>query len=144
VCDSQHSVRSECVLRPGGGREPASVGAGEDADARQPDGGADCRQTRCGPRWVIRLACGADPVSQRQDGCGVGRLASPGHARREPRQAPVGNAVLAPAVATADKAEADKQVQLPFALQFKRPNQSRLEIEFAGKTAIHLYNGTQG
>ena len=59
-------------------------------------------------------------------------------------RAPVGNAVLTPAVATADKAETDKQVQLPFALQIKRPNQSRLEIEFAGKTAIQVYDGTQG
>ena len=59
-------------------------------------------------------------------------------------KAPVGNAVLTPAVATADKAETDKQVQLPFALQIKRPNQSRLEIEFAGKTAIQVYDGTQG
>ena len=59
-------------------------------------------------------------------------------------RAPVGNAVLAPAVATADKAETAQQVQLPFALQIKRPNQSRLEIEFAGKTAIQVYDGTQG
>jgi outer membrane lipoprotein-sorting protein len=59
-------------------------------------------------------------------------------------RAPVGNAILAPAVATADKAETDKQVQLPFALRIKRPNQSRLEIEFAGKTAIQVYDGTQG
>ena len=59
-------------------------------------------------------------------------------------RAPVGNAVLAPAVATADKAETAQQVQLPFALQIKRPNQSRLEIEFVGKTAIQVYDGTQG
>ena len=59
-------------------------------------------------------------------------------------RAPVGNAVLTPAVATADKAETAQQVQLPFALQIKRPNQSRLEIEFAGKTAIQVYDGTQG
>ena len=59
-------------------------------------------------------------------------------------RAPVGNAVLAPAVATAATAETAQQVQLPFALQIKRPNQSRLEIEFAGKTAIQVYDGTQG
>jgi hypothetical protein len=59
-------------------------------------------------------------------------------------KAPAGNAVLAPTVATGDKAETDKQVQLPFVLRIKRPNQSRLEIEFAGKTAIQVYDGTQG
>jgi hypothetical protein len=57
---------------------------------------------------------------------------------------PTGNAALTPTVAGGDKGEADKQVQLPFVLQIKRPNKSRLEIEFAGKTAIQVYDGTQG
>jgi hypothetical protein len=59
-------------------------------------------------------------------------------------KAPAGNAALAPTVAGSEKGEADKQLQLPFVLQIKSPNQSRLEIEFAGKTAIQVYDGTQG
>jgi hypothetical protein len=59
-------------------------------------------------------------------------------------KAPAGNAALAPTVAGSEQGEADKQLQLPFVLQIKRPNQSRLEIEFAGKTAIQVYDGTQG
>ena len=42
------------------------------------------------------------------------------------------------------KAEAPKQVQLPFTLLVQRPNKSRLEIEFAGKTAVQVYDGTNG
>jgi hypothetical protein len=71
---------------------------------------------------------------------------SPARALRIARggKAPAGNAALAPTLAGSDKGEADKQVQLPFVLQIKRPNKSRLEIEFAGKTAIQVYDGTQG
>ncbi len=42
------------------------------------------------------------------------------------------------------KAEAEKQVQLPFRLVRERPNRSRLEIDFAGKTAVQVYDGTSG
>jgi len=42
------------------------------------------------------------------------------------------------------KPETAKQVQLPFLLEMKRPNKSRLELEFAGKTAVQVYDGTQG
>jgi len=59
-------------------------------------------------------------------------------------RAPTANAALTPTVAGSEKGEAEKQVQLPFVLQFKHPNKSRLEIEFAGKTAIQVYDGTQG
>ena len=38
----------------------------------------------------------------------------------------------------------DKQVQLPFTLAKARPNKSRLEIQFAGKTAVQVYDGTNG
>jgi hypothetical protein len=71
---------------------------------------------------------------------------SPARALRIARggKAPTGNAALAPTVTGSDKGEADRQVQLPFVLQTKRPNKSRLEIEFAGKTAIQVYDGTQG
>jgi outer membrane lipoprotein-sorting protein len=40
--------------------------------------------------------------------------------------------------------KADQQVQLPFKLEMKRPHKSRLEIEFAGKTAVQVYDGTNG
>jgi len=46
--------------------------------------------------------------------------------------------------AGAQKDEAGKQVQLPFTLATQRPNKSRLEIEFAGKTAVQVYDGTNG
>src|SRR5207302_1411463 len=35
----------------------------------------------------------------------------------------------------AEKDEANKQVQLPFVMEMKRPRKSRVEIEFAGDTA---------
>jgi outer membrane lipoprotein-sorting protein len=44
----------------------------------------------------------------------------------------------------ADNAEAQKQVQLPFLMEMKRPGKSRVEIEVAGKTAVQVYDGTQG
>jgi len=39
---------------------------------------------------------------------------------------------------------AAKAVQLPFVLEMKRPGKSRIELEFAGKTAIQVYDGKQG
>lgn len=41
-------------------------------------------------------------------------------------------------------ANANQQVQLPFTLEMKRPNRSRLEIQFAGKTAVQVYDGANG
>ncbi|HYL13139.1 MAG TPA: hypothetical protein VEV41_08890 [Terriglobales bacterium] len=46
--------------------------------------------------------------------------------------------------ATENKEPADKQVQLPFVMEMKRGRKSRVEIEFAGKTAIQVYDGTNG
>jgi outer membrane lipoprotein-sorting protein len=43
----------------------------------------------------------------------------------------------------ADKA-GPKQVQLPFTLEMKRPRKSRLELQFAGKTAVQVFDGTNG
>lgn len=37
-----------------------------------------------------------------------------------------------------------KQAQLPFLMEMKRPGKSRVEIEFAGKTAVQVYDGTNG
>jgi hypothetical protein len=45
---------------------------------------------------------------------------------------------------TEDKAAADKQVQLPFMLAMERPRKSRVELEFAGKTAVQVFDGAQG
>jgi outer membrane lipoprotein-sorting protein len=45
-------------------------------------------------------------------------------------------------MAAGDKA--DKQVQLPFKHEMKRPNKSRTEIEFAGKTAVQVFDGSNG
>jgi outer membrane lipoprotein-sorting protein len=41
-------------------------------------------------------------------------------------------------------ADPAKQVQLPFVLEMKRPGKSRVEIEFQGKTAVQVYDGTKG
>ena len=48
------------------------------------------------------------------------------------------------AAAKAAQADASKQVQLPFRLELKRPNKSRLEIDFDGKTAVQVYDGQNG
>jgi hypothetical protein len=48
------------------------------------------------------------------------------------------------AAAQAAKGSAEQQVQLPFRLEMKRPRKSRLEIDFAGKTAVQVYDGEHG
>jgi len=48
------------------------------------------------------------------------------------------------AVQAGVKEAAERQVQLPFRLEMKRPRKSRLEIDFAGKTAVQVYDGQQG
>ncbi|SRR6266478_6562300 len=53
-------------------------------------------------------------------------------------------AAAAQAAADAKKAAAAQQVQLPFRLEMKRPRKSRLEIDFAGKTAVQVYDGQNG
>jgi outer membrane lipoprotein-sorting protein len=58
--------------------------------------------------------------------------------------------VGAQAMAAASKGDnpngkaASKQVQLPFVLEMKRPGKSRVELEFAGKTAIQVFDGKGG
>jgi len=49
-----------------------------------------------------------------------------------------------PQPAADSKDNAPKQVQVPFLLEMKRPAKSRIEIEFAGKTAVQVYDGTKG
>ena len=54
------------------------------------------------------------------------------------------------ALAVADKGEAQnneqaqQQVELPFVMDMKRPGKSRVEIVFAGKTAVQTYDGKNG
>jgi hypothetical protein len=42
------------------------------------------------------------------------------------------------------KQEEGKVVELPFVLEMQRPHKSRLEIEFAGQTAVQVFDGTNG
>jgi hypothetical protein len=63
------------------------------------------------------------------------RIARPGAMTRKARRE---------IAAAAPKTEPGKQVQLPFTLARQRPNKSRLEIEFAGKTAVQVYDGANG
>lgn len=48
------------------------------------------------------------------------------------------------AVSEPGNKESAQQVELPFVLEMKRPGKSRVELEFAGKTAIQVYDGTHG
>jgi len=59
------------------------------------------------------------------------------------KMAPTSNMQHGPVMAP-DKAEGAQQVQLPFVLKMKRGRKSRLEIEFAGKTAVQVYDGANG
>jgi outer membrane lipoprotein-sorting protein len=63
---------------------------------------------------------------------------------RSGRNANGAKAMRADALSAAAKPEAAPQVQLPFILEMKRPNKSRLEIVFAGKTAVQVYDGSSG
>ena len=51
---------------------------------------------------------------------------------------------LASAKEAGKRAEADKQAHLPFVLEMKRPTKTRVEVVFAGKTAVQVYDGTNG
>jgi len=46
--------------------------------------------------------------------------------------------------AVPDGSDKQKQVQLPFVMKMKRGRKSRMELEFAGKTALQVYDGTNG
>lgn len=60
------------------------------------------------------------------------------------RKAPHAKELLAAEQDKDAKAAAEKQVQLPFTWEMKRAHKSRLQIEFAGKTAVQVYDGTHG
>jgi len=46
--------------------------------------------------------------------------------------------------AAANSKTGAEQVQLPFRLELKQPNKSHLEIDFAGKVALQVYDGKNG
>lgn len=55
-----------------------------------------------------------------------------------------GKATNAELVAANAEADTGKQIELPFTLDLKRPNQTRLEIAFQGKTAVQVFDGQHG
>jgi outer membrane lipoprotein-sorting protein len=55
-----------------------------------------------------------------------------------------GRAAARAAAAGAAKGGEPQQVQLPFRLDMKRPHKSRFELDFAGKTAVQVYDGERG
>jgi hypothetical protein len=46
--------------------------------------------------------------------------------------------------ADSEKGTDAQEVQLPFRLEMKRPRKSRFEVDFAGKTAVQVYDGQHG
>ncbi len=82
--------------------------------------------------WTGKLDAGGGSVERSQKYMAQSRK---GHAAK---------VELASAKDTATTGETDKQVQLPFVLEMKRPAKSRVEVEFAGKTAVQVYDGTNG
>jgi hypothetical protein len=81
--------------------------------------------------WSGKLDVGAGDAQARSE-----RYArSLGDARPGgPRPVPAGAKVEAP----------PQQVQVPFVLALKRPDRSRMEITFAGKTAVQIFDGKSG
>jgi hypothetical protein len=51
---------------------------------------------------------------------------------------------VAEAAAPPKTAATAKQVELPFVLDMKRPDSSRVEVVFAGKKAVQVYDGSHG
>jgi outer membrane lipoprotein-sorting protein len=51
---------------------------------------------------------------------------------------------LAKDASVVPKPEDDKQVQLPFTMSMARPGKSRVELEVAGKTAVQVFDGSNG
>ena len=79
-----------------------------------------------------KLDAGAGDSIERSNRIAQGGLGA--SAKRSLPEAPTG----------APKATGPQQIQLPFTLDLKRPNRSRLEIEFAGKRAVQVYDGKNG
>jgi hypothetical protein len=48
------------------------------------------------------------------------------------------------ALAHAGPADTEKNVQLPFVMELKRPRKTRVEVRFKGQTAVQVYDGRKG
>jgi outer membrane lipoprotein-sorting protein len=46
--------------------------------------------------------------------------------------------------AASDATETEKEIQLPFTLDLKRPKRTRMEVLFDGKTAVQVFDGQHG
>jgi hypothetical protein len=80
---------------------------------------------------------------QLEAGRGDSYTRSMGYVRSSSKSAGKG-AHPATATPTGNTKDAGEQVLLPFTLDRERPYRSRLEVEFGGKTAVQVYDGTQG
>jgi len=79
--------------------------------------------------WKGKLDAGSGDSAERSRAVAIGKM-HPASRMEHP--------------ATADQTDANKQVQLPFVMEMKRGHKSRVELEFAGKTAVQVYDGTNG
>ena len=75
-------------------------------------------------------------------GTGDSAARSSGYVRNS--VAPANKKQLVQQSSAGEAAATSQQVQLPFVLAMERPRKSRLELEFAGKTAIQVYDGNAG
>jgi hypothetical protein len=91
------------------------------------------------PAWRALQALSVSGKMEAGSGDSIARSVKVSRSRRAPTS-------KLGAIDTAEpaKGEAAKQVELPFVMEMKRPGKSRVEIEFAGKTAVQVYDGTKG
>jgi len=85
----------------------------------------------------LSLAGKLDAGRTRKDGEGVQTTTS----KLEQRLA---RARMRKNLATTGSISDSKPIQLPFVLELKRPDKSRLEVPFAGTTSVQAFDGTQG
>ena len=79
-----------------------------------------------------------DAGRERKDGGAVGGMTrAPHQARGEAR-------AMAIEAAKASQQTAGKIIQLPYRADFERPTRMRAEVDFEGKTAVQVWNGTEG
>jgi outer membrane lipoprotein-sorting protein len=88
--------------------------------------------------WSGTMEAGAGDSAARSAMWVQNEWAQKNHARKAPAGASTSKG------APQSTAEPPKQVALPFVLDLKRPGKSRVEIEFAGKKAVQVYDGAQG
>jgi hypothetical protein len=89
---------------------------------------------------TMTMAGKMDGGPERKDGGKVAEIAAANQ-----RQARTENRAAALAAIKAGSAAAGpKMIQLPFRMSLQRPNQSRIEIDFQGLTAIQVWDGSAG